>query len=450
MIDGKRIGLVTDSSPRFHRSDSLSVVSRQSILSILLLCLTLFVGVGNVWGAVPSGWTQVTALNGMSAGDKIIIVTNNGNNYFNGTQSSGHLQVTALSASAPASASADGVIELVSTSTSNTYKLKLVSTNKYVTASKANSGGGVVTSNSDSYGWTFSSGFNARYQESGKQAYLRSYNNGSFRTYGNQSGDAFKIYKYSSSVAVSSVSVSPTSKSIVIGETFTVTPTVLPANATNKDIAWSSSATGKATVTSAGLVTGVDAGTANIKATSDADATKNATCAVTVYTVTIQKKDEAGNTISVSGVTATATGRALSASATAASKYVFKGWKYGTAAGTSIASTSSANTTLNGTPSGNVTVIAEFYAPLTATWMVAGSEWTGKGEQTTFARGSHVSALPTAPNPNNSEGCGDKFVGWTTVEEYAHGSSPLYTSASQFPNATTDQVFYAVFADYDE
>lgn len=258
-----------------------------------------------------------------------------------------------------------------------------------------------------------------------------------------------KIKIYETPVAsktLSSITITtpPTTTKYLDGETFSKSGAVVRAIYSDNSTAdVSSSATWNKTT----LTTSDTQVTASY---TEGGTTKTANQGINVYSVTVQKQDEAENTISVSGVTATATGRSLSASATAASKYVFKGWKYGTAAGTSIASAGSANTTLNGTPTGDVTIIAEFYAPLTATWMVAGSEWTGKGEQTTFARGSHVSTLPTAPNPNNSEGCGDKFVGWTTVEEYAHGSSPLYTSASQIPNATTDQIFYAVFADYDE
>ena len=50
MVDGKRIGIAPNLSTRLHRVDSVSIVSRQSLLPILLLCLTLFVGVGNAWG----------------------------------------------------------------------------------------------------------------------------------------------------------------------------------------------------------------------------------------------------------------------------------------------------------------------------------------------------------------------------------------------------------------
>ena len=57
------------------------------------------------------------------------------------------------------------------------------------------------------------------------------------------------------------------------------------------------------------------------------------------------------------------------------------------------------------------------------------------------------STLPTAPDPASY--CGDVFVGWTD-EEYSGDSAPkrLYKTASEFPNATGNQTFYAVFADY--
>ena len=54
MVDGKRIGIASNLTSRLHRVDSVSIVSRQSLLPILLLCLTLFLGVGNAWGADPT------------------------------------------------------------------------------------------------------------------------------------------------------------------------------------------------------------------------------------------------------------------------------------------------------------------------------------------------------------------------------------------------------------
>lgn len=65
------------------------------------------------------------------------------------------------------------------------------------------------------------------------------------------------------------------------GGQFTLRATVLPENATNKKVTWSSTKTSVCRVTSAGVVTAVGAGTCNIKATT-ANGTLVATCKVTV------------------------------------------------------------------------------------------------------------------------------------------------------------------------
>ncbi len=85
----------------------------------------------------------------------------------------------------------------------------------------------------------------------------------------------------SSSVAVTGVSVSPTTASITAGGTSQLTATVAPSNATNKTVTWSSSNTAVATVNSSGLVTAVAAGTATITVTTQ-DGGFTSTCAVTV------------------------------------------------------------------------------------------------------------------------------------------------------------------------
>ena len=81
-------------------------------------------------------------------------------------------------------------------------------------------------------------------------------------------------------IAVTGVSVAPTSDSIAVGETLTLTATVAPEDATNKAVTWSSSDDTIATVED-GVVTGVAAGDATITVTT-VDGGFTATCAVTV------------------------------------------------------------------------------------------------------------------------------------------------------------------------
>jgi len=82
-------------------------------------------------------------------------------------------------------------------------------------------------------------------------------------------------------VAVTGVSVSPTTASIAAGLTQQLTATVAPSNASNQNVTWSSSNTAVATVSASGLVTAIAAGTATITVTTQ-DGAKTATCAVTV------------------------------------------------------------------------------------------------------------------------------------------------------------------------
>lgn len=82
-------------------------------------------------------------------------------------------------------------------------------------------------------------------------------------------------------VPVASVTVAPTTKSLVVAATQQLTPTVLPANATNKAVTYTSSDATKATVSASGLITAVAAGTATITAKTT-DGNKTATCVVTV------------------------------------------------------------------------------------------------------------------------------------------------------------------------
>ena len=67
-------------------------------------------------------------------------------------------------------------------------------------------------------------------------------------------------------VAVTEVKITSTVTEVTAGETITLTAEVLPADATNKTVTWTSSDTAIATVDSTGKVTGVAAGTAKITA----------------------------------------------------------------------------------------------------------------------------------------------------------------------------------------
>ena len=90
-----------------------------------------------------------------------------------------------------------------------------------------------------------------------------------------------------SSVAVTDVTLSQTSLTLTVGETATLTATVLPVNATNTSVTWASTDTAVAGV-SGGVVTALKAGTASVGVRTS-DGGKTATCTVTVKNPVVQK-----------------------------------------------------------------------------------------------------------------------------------------------------------------
>ena len=81
-------------------------------------------------------------------------------------------------------------------------------------------------------------------------------------------------------VAATGIEITPTESEIKVGGTTTITATVKPNNATNKNVTWSSSNTAVATVSN-GVVTGKSEGTATITATTE-DGNYTAEATITV------------------------------------------------------------------------------------------------------------------------------------------------------------------------
>lgn len=82
-------------------------------------------------------------------------------------------------------------------------------------------------------------------------------------------------------VSVTGITLNPTSKTLKVGESFTISAAILPDNATNKNIEWKSYDETIAKVDSTGKVTAEKSGTTKIYAVSD-DNMKLASCDVTV------------------------------------------------------------------------------------------------------------------------------------------------------------------------
>ncbi len=109
-------------------------------------------------------------------------------------------------------------------------------------------------------------------------------------------------------VPVTGIKLNKTAASVYTGSTLTLTSSVSPSNASVKTVKWSSSDKSVATVTSAGVVKGISAGTAVITCKTDSGA-KTAACTVTV------KKAVSGVSLNITSKTADAgTAFALKAS----------------------------------------------------------------------------------------------------------------------------------------
>lgn len=90
-------------------------------------------------------------------------------------------------------------------------------------------------------------------------------------------------------VKVNSIVLNPASKDLYIDDYFTINATVLPENAANKSLSWTSSKTSVATVSSSGKVTAKAEGDAVITATAKDGSGVKATCEVHVSKVLIEK-----------------------------------------------------------------------------------------------------------------------------------------------------------------
>ena len=104
--------------------------------------------------------------------------------------------------------------------------------------------------------------------------------------YATPSSDTINGYNQASStISVTGVSLNKNSTTLVVGGTETLTATVSPSNATNKNVTWTSSNTSVATVSN-GTITAKKAGNATITAKT-VDGNKTATCSVTVNSNTV-------------------------------------------------------------------------------------------------------------------------------------------------------------------
>ena len=181
---------------------------------------------------------------------------------------------------------------------------------------------------------------------------------------------------------------------------------------------------------------------------------------INVYSITLQAKDEDGNTMGVGAPgapTFNASNGQITAAANAAN-YVFKEWVVSNV----TASTTTASPSTLSNPTGAVTVTAKYYKPINVYWKVKGAAWTPVTAGTAVVGYNTAWSMLTLPtDPTTSDGCGDKFMGWTpgTIatpldkDDDADAISDLNllnsgNKSGKTTKITTETTFHAVFADY--
>lgn len=106
------------------------------------------------------------------------------------------------------------------------------------------------------------------------------------RVFGPYNNATKELCQSSLSTPVTGVTLNTTSQSLVLGDTYQLTATISPNDASNKNVTWSTSNPSVASVSSNGLVTAKALGNARITVTTE-DGDKTATCVITVNPVAV-------------------------------------------------------------------------------------------------------------------------------------------------------------------
>jgi uncharacterized protein YjdB len=152
-------------------------------------------------------------------------------------------------------------------------------------------------------------------------------------------------------IPVTGITLNKTTATLTAGATETLIATIVPTNATNKSVSWTTSNPTVATVSTNGVVTAVGAGTATITVTTG-DGGFTASCAVTVNLPFIPVTNITGvSTITIAGTPLTLTGTVAPSNATNQTI----AWSVASAGTTGAAISGN---TLSTTAAGTVTVMA--------------------------------------------------------------------------------------------
>ncbi|MEP6596703.1 MAG: Ig-like domain-containing protein [Ginsengibacter sp.] len=237
--------------------------------------------------------------------------------------------------------------------------------------------------------------------------------------------DSVKIYP-NCTVAVTGVTVNPTSATLTINSTQQLTAIIAPTNATNKNVTWTSNNGGVATVSSSGLVTAISAGTATITVTTQ-DGNKMATCIVTV-------SPALPGSLTGSGLSSSATVN-LSTEGTADWAH-WSGYDHKSTGGSQIS---------NYVVVGTGAVLNDTNDPRTCTWSDGTPAVSGSNRKGIYITGVGNGFKVTTPADLTSRTVKVYVGGWksrgTLTAQLSDGSSANYVNSSFSGTAHYDAVY---------
>ncbi len=240
-------------------------------------------------------------------------------------------------------------------------------------------------------------------------------------------------------VPATGVSLNKSTTTITVGGTEQLTPTFIPANATNQNVTWSSGDVTKATVVG-GLVTAVAVGSATITVTT-VDGAHTATCSVTVDPVHVSgvSLNKSSTTITVGGteqLTATvapadATNKSVTWSSSDGSKATVSG---GLITAVAAGSATVTVTTVDGAHAATCAVTVSNVPTHNITFNANGG--TGTTAAQVVAEGSAANL-----NANAFTWAGHIFAGWATSPT----GGVVYNDKQSMTMGSSDVALYAVW-----